>query len=526
MSPAVSPAPNDTDAFRFHAAARAKDFGAAGLRGLFALQMARALFRLGFSGTAALLVGRLVMGETPGAALPAGIAALLAASILAGLAADRFQATAEASVAMAMRDAAARQLAAMPARQAQGLSAGTAAMSMQRHPEAVAALAIGHRAASMMMGVGPLMAAGALLFASWQAALLVLGLTPVMILFFALVGDAIRRRADAQERAFGRLAGQFADRLRTLPTILANHALKSEQAKLRVRLEAHAERTMGVLRIAFVNAGIIDFFASLSIATLAVFLGLGHLRLAIIPGFSDLQLWQSLFILMIAPDYFAPFRRFSEQYHAKAEGQAAAGALDRLLDGTPVAEPMPALAVPADLPRRGLVALVGPSGSGKTTLLRRMAGIDGEAAVAAPDGFAWISTDAFVPGGTLRQAIAWNAGTAYETHLRLAAQGAGLLDAALLPGGLDAPVEPGGANLSGGQRLRIALARANLSARPVIADEPTAKLDAETALAIRQMLVAMARDRLVVVATHDRALAALAERVIVLGETATVEEAA
>ncbi|TGR94773.1 ABC transporter, partial [Mesorhizobium sp. M2E.F.Ca.ET.209.01.1.1] len=107
-----------------------------------------------------------------------------------------------------------------------------------------------------------------------------------------------------------------ADRIRTLPTILANHAASGEEAKLARRLEAYADNTMGVLRIAFANAGIIDFFASLSIAILAVFLGLGHLKLAMIPGFSNLALWQSLFILMIAPEYFAPFRRFSEQYHA------------------------------------------------------------------------------------------------------------------------------------------------------------------------------------------------------------------
>ena len=176
------------------------------------------------------------------------------------------------------------------------------------------------------LAAGPLLAAAALMFVSWQATLLVIGLTPVMIVFFALVGGEIRRRADIQERSFGRLAGQFADRIRTLPTILANHALAQEKEKLAGRLETYAHNTMGVLRIAFVNAGIIDFFASLSIAMLAVLLGLGHLKLVTIPGFSDLELWQSLFVLMIAPDYFAPFRRFSEQYNAKAEGLAAAAA--------------------------------------------------------------------------------------------------------------------------------------------------------------------------------------------------------
>ena len=95
-------------------------------------------------------------------------------------------------------------------------------------------------------------------------------------------------------------------------------------------MRAYSDSTMGVLKVAFINAGIIDFFSSLSIAILAVFLGLGHLGLIDLPGFSGLHLWQSLFILMMAPDYFAPFRRYAEQYHAKAEGVAAAGALEWL----------------------------------------------------------------------------------------------------------------------------------------------------------------------------------------------------
>ncbi len=96
----------------------------------------------------------------------------------------------------------------------------------------------------------------------------------------------------------------------------------------------------------------------------------------------------------------------------------------------------------------------------------------------------------------------------------LAAGAVGLLDDGLLAGGLDAHLDMGGANLSGGQRLRIAVARAALSERSVIADEPTAKLDPATARAVRQALVEMAGSRLVVAATHDPELAALAGRVI------------
>jgi len=472
------------------------------------------------------------MGEPVDPWFVAAVIVLLAGACAAGLVADNVQAHAENAVSTGLRERAAERLNEMPARKLQSLSVGSVIVSMQRHPESVAALVVGHRAATVMMATGPLLAATVLCFVSWQAGLLVVGLTPIMILFFALVGNAIRRRADAQERAFGRLAGQFADRIRTLPTILANHATMEEEAKLARRLDAYAGKTIGLLRIAFINAGIIDFFASLSIAILAVFLGLGHLKLAMIPGFSNLALWQSLFILMIAPEYFAPFRRFSEQYHAKAEGLAAAAALDRLLGAEPeAAKTLPILdRLPLALPEHGLVAIVGPSGSGKSTLLRRLAGLEtGETPSTRQlvvEEIAWVSTDSYVPQGTLGEALSWNIGQLIPGRLEDAAGAIGLLDDALLPGGLEARLDRGGANLSGGQRLRIAVARAQLSARTVLADEPTAKLDRETAEAVRRMLLAISRSRLVVVATHDRDLAATADMTVDLTPSDAIEEAA
>src|SRR5438067_803105 len=295
-APTQRPDPASSGAFQ--ALAAAQRLAKTGLCGLLTLLTVRTALRLGFAATLAIAAGRLVMGEAVDPWLTAPVIVLLAAACLAGFAADRVQASAETAVSTGLRNLAGDRLNEMPARQLQSLSVGSVIVSMQRHPEAIAALVVGHRAATAMMAAGPLLAAIVLCFVSWQAALLVVGLTPVMILFFALVGNATRRRAAAQERAFGRLAGQFADRIRTLPTIVANHATLDEEAKLARRLDAYAGKTIGLLRIAFVNAGIIDFFASLSIAILAVFLGLGHLKLVTIPGFSNLELWQSLFILM------------------------------------------------------------------------------------------------------------------------------------------------------------------------------------------------------------------------------------
>ena len=523
-----SGAETDRDDAEPDALGEALRLGAVPLRRIIAWQIARTLLRLALAGTMAVLLGSWIMGGPAGSVLLPAIALLLVLAAAAGFRADRAEAEAQASLAAALRRRAGARLTAMPARAVQAMAPGELVVAMQRHPEAIAALALGHRAARSMMAMGPVCAAAALVCVSWQAALTVVVLTPVMVVFFVLVGAAIRTRAEARERAFGRLAGLFADRIRALPTILAHHALAIEADKLERRLDTHAIQTMGVLRIAFLNAGVIDFFASLSIAILAVLLGLGHLKLAAIPGFHDLALWQSLFVLMIAPDYFAPFRRYAEQYHAKADGLAAALALDRLLTRAlpprPRAAEVERIASEFVLPPRGLVALAGPSGAGKSTLLRRLAGLEPGRDV--PSGsVAWIATDSFVPVGTLADALAWNAARPSEAHLVQAAGRVGLLDDALLPGGLEARLERGGANLSGGQRLRIATARALLADGAVFADEPTAKLDAVSAALVRDGLRAMASSRLVVVATHDPALMRLAARRIDLAAPNAVTEA-
>lgn len=502
--------------------------GSGSLRLVLAWRVARTLLRLSLSGTTAVLVGGWVMADVAGAGTHIVLPVVLVLATAVAFGADRAEATAQTRLAARVRSEAGARFVAMPARAVQSLPAGEVVIALQRHPEAIANLAIGHRAARRMLVIGPACATGALLCVSWQAAAIVALLTPVMVVFFVLVGEAIRNRAEIRERAFGRLAGQFADRIRALPTILANHAVAAEAAKLEARLETHARETMGVLRIAFLNAGVIDFFSSLSIAVLAVLLGLGHLGLATIPGFDGLALWQSLFILMISPDYFAPFRHYAEQYHAKADGLAAAAALERLTRPAVPALPMAArierMVSRITLPERGLLALRGPSGSGKSTLLRRLAEVEPEG-MDQRSALRWIATDSFMPEGTLAQAIAWNSGYSDEVRVLQAAGQVGLLNDSLLPGGLDAYVKSGGRNLSGGQRLRIAIARACLAEGPLFADEPTAKLDAGTAALVRACLREVATNRLVVVATHDPALVGLAQSCITLGPSEAPEMA-
>ncbi|WHQ71442.1 ATP-binding cassette domain-containing protein [Methylorubrum extorquens] len=519
----------------------------AGLSRLHGLQALRCVATLGLAVALARLAGALIeTGGLDGLALgPAGVC-LLAGAGLGSLIETR-SAALEAEVAVALIDAAEARLAVMPARAAADLPRGAVIAGLQRHPGALARLVVGHAAARRMMGLGPVLTAGAVAVVSWQAALALLLATPVMIVFFALVGGLIRDRATAQEAALGRLATQFADRVRTLPTILAAHGLPRETAKLERRLQAYADGTMGVLAVAFLNAGVLDFFASLAIAILAVFLGLGHLGLAEIPGFAHLALWQSLLILLLAPEYFLPFRRYAELYHAKAEGEAAAEALAWVFSEeaetrpergvVPVAPGARGLVLPHagpvadfDLPETGLVAVTGPSGAGKSTLLRVLAGVEAPLAGAfrlpAPNLSAtWVSLDTPIPAGTLAAAIA-DGTTATPESVAAAAASLGLSDDPHWPGGLDAPVRAGAENLSGGQRVRVAVARLLLRPGTGFCDEPTAKLDPANAARVRQALACAARTRLVIVATHDPALAALADRRIDLRPTLSERQAA
>jgi len=509
--------------------ALARSFGSGDMRATLGWQVCRALLRIGFSGSLSVFAGRLIEDATFDMAALACALAGLAGSSLAGLFADLGAARAEDVVANRLRSALQEALALKSPARTRTKPAGALVAGLQRYPDALASLVISHSVAKSMLGFGPLLAAAAVAAVSWQAAALLLVSIPVMIVFFALLGSVIRSKAELQEKAFGRLAAQFSDRIRTLPTILANHAAAREHSKIERRMGIYADSTMNVLKMAFINAGIIDFFSALAIAMLAVLLGLGHLGLAHIPGFSGLELWQSLFTLTVAAEFFAPFRRYAEQYHVKAEGQAAAKELDWFFhDGGAASadagniEDKPFVIAgafdAAGLPPAGLVVISGPSGSGKSTLLRRLAGIEATSSGFEPlpqviaGGCDWIATDIYVPAGTLADAIGWNRPGRERAELQQAARRVGLLDERLLPGGLEARIAEGGDNLSGGQRMRIGIARILLSGGVVLADEPTAKLDPRTAALVRQVLAELAQRRLVIVVTHDERLIEAADR--------------
>ncbi|WP_082612202.1 MULTISPECIES: thiol reductant ABC exporter subunit CydD [unclassified Nocardioides] len=376
---------------------------------------------------------------------------------------------------------------------------------------------------------------------------IVVATLPLVPVFGALVGLATRDRAEEQWRAMASLSGHFLDVVRGLPTLVAHRRARAQSARIAEVTDRYRRASVRTLRIAFASSAVLELVATLSVALVAVTVGV---RLA---G-GGLGLHTALVVLLLAPEAYWPLRRVGAEFHAAAEGAAtftaahdllAAGPVDVTERAAPSGTPLvldhltvtwPGRATPAVrdvsalVPARGVTVLTGPSGCGKSTLLATIAGL-------VPAASGTIASGGLPVGGPAWQAqVAWLpqqpqfvAGTIAD-NLRLARPAASddqlwavLREVALeervlaLPRGLAAPLGEDGTTLSAGERARLALARVVLSDRPwVLLDEPTAHLDELTEQVIADTIVALARRRGVVVVAHRPRLVDLAEHRIEL----------
>ena len=399
---------------------------------------------------------------------------------------------------------------------------------------------------------------------SWIAALILLFAMPLIPVFMALIGWRAQVASEKQLAATGGLNGFLLDRLRGMATIRSLGAVDATATKLRADAESLKARTMAVLKIAFLSSAVLELFAALGVALVAVYVGfslLGEIRFG--AWTSGLDLTSGLFVLLLAPAFFEPLRELSAVWHDRAAGEAAINAIDGLsADGLqlPVAAYSPANETAGgirlenigfryskesnaaidgfnlSIPPGEHVALLGASGSGKSTLLALIAGhaaretgsvtIDGQPASACvATGIAWIGQKPHIFAGTVTGNISLGrpgvSTQAVTQALDLAKLGRFARSHARRPLG------DGGIGVSGGEALRLAIARAacNPEACIVLADEPTAHLDAETANEITESLLALAKGRTLVVATHDPRLAARMDRTIVLDPESAREAA-
>ncbi|MER7006525.1 thiol reductant ABC exporter subunit CydD [Dactylosporangium sp. NPDC000555] len=370
---------------------------------------------------------------------------------------------------------------------------------------------------------------------------------PLIPLFMALVGLHTEAANQRQFRLLSRLSHHFLDVVAGLATLRV-FGRAGRQAQVIARISTEQRRvTMRTLRLAFLSSLVLELLATLSVALVAVGIGL-----RLVDG--RLGLATALLVLILAPEVYLPLRQVGANYHASAEGLAAAADVFAVLE-TPLPErgaaPPPAGAIRFDnmvvhhpgrppLPpfsaevRPGeLVALTGPSGCGKSTVLAVLMGfatpesgtvtVDGtDLSTVDPDGWrrrvAWLPQRPWLFAGTIADNIRLGAQEADDAAVRHAAARAGALDfVEALPDGLGTRIGDDGAGLSAGQRQRIALARVFLRDAPlVLLDEPTAGLDAATEADILAAIRAHAAGRTVILVAHRPALLAAADREIPL----------
>lgn len=376
----------------------------------------------------------------------------------------------------------------------------------------------------------------------WKEALFLLAIYPLIIFFMIILGLAAQAKADKQYAGYQRLSNHFVDTLRGLPTLKQLGLNETYADNVYHVSEDYRKKTMATLTIAMTSTFALDFFTTLSIAIIAVFLGFGLMN-------STIQLLPALVILTLAPDYFAPIRNFANDYHATLNGKNALTAVldvlqratpnDRelLSDRDPVWQDDDALKfdhvnvgysaddttlqdISFDVHGFQKVGIIGASGSGKSTLINTLGGFlspqAGEINVRGTqvphlDQKAWQRSFVYIPQApylfhaSLRDNLAFYSPDADDAAVNAAAAKAGLTDwIATLPAGLDTPIGEGARGVSGGQAQRIALARAFLddSRRILLFDEPTAHLDIETEVELKQTMLPVFDHHLVFFATH------------------------
>lgn len=429
-------------------------------------------------------------------------------------------------------------------RLARPLLAGESAALAIDHMLAIEAQEARFRPARAASAAAPLLVAAIVACASWvSAAILLVTLVP-FALGMILAGTAARHAAERQLAAIAGLSGLFVDRIRTLPIIRHFGAEDRIARQVGIATREVADRTVAVLRVAFLSGAVLEFFSALSVALVAVYCGFALLGLLPFPAPEKLSLGQAFFALAMAPEFYLPMRRLAAAYHEKQLGDAATSALTTAAVETP-APPPPAHVdglrvtgltiewpnlrigpIGFELAPADLVALTGPTGSGKSSLLAAIAGqlspAAGTVATAGggaldPADVAWAAQAPLLLPGTLAENIALARPDATRDEIAQVAGRVGLDAVMAARGGLDLVLDHRGSGLSGGERRRIGLARALLSRRPLLlCDEPTADLDPESAAGIVALLREVAAGRAVLVATHDPVLVAAARLEVAL----------
>ena len=390
----------------------------------------------------------------------------------------------------------------------------------------------------LTMMIVPVLIFVGMLFLSWTSAVILLVMYPLIVLFMIILGHAAQDRAIKQFGNFQVLSNNFIDSLRGIDTLKYLGLSKRYSKSIFNLSEGFRKKTIAVLKVAMLSTFALDFFTTLSIAIIAVFLGFDLMN-------GKIALFPALGILILAPDYFLPIRDFAGDFHATLNGKNAFKRINELINlpeektndlplkiwsaqdqlkiknlkftyqkGTEIG--------PVSLQVQGFkkIGIIGMSGSGKTSLINLLSGfltpdqaqieLQGQKTTtmnipAWQRQMTYIPQEPYVFTKSLRENIAFYNPQASDDEIKQAIHIMGL-DALLndLPNGLDTVIGRGKRVLSGGQSQRIALARAFLDPKRkiMIFDEPTAHLDIETEIDLKKRMMPLMQNKLVFFATH------------------------
>jgi len=405
---------------------------------------------------------------------------------------------------------------------------------------------------------------------SWAVGGLLVLTAPLIPFFMFLIGMGAESVSQRHFQSLARLSAHFLDTLQGLATLKLFDRSRTETAAIEKTTSDYRRRTMSVLRIAFLSSAVLEFFSMVSIALVAVYLGLSYL------GYIDFGAWKEpltlaggLFILVLAPEFYLPLRELGTHYHARAKALGAAEEILKILEvRTPAGiqgEPSdrfpehmnidckdlrlaydeggrPALCgVDLNISDGERIAVVGASGCGKTTLLNLIMGfLSPDTGAIRVDGIplgeidkdnwrsriSWLGQQPYLFRGSIRENICLGSPHATESAVRKAAADAHVLAfTEQLPSGLDTVVGEQAFGLSRGQAQRVALARTILkNSSLLLLDEPTSGLDVHSEKLVLETLEHLGRNRTVIMVTHRLTNIENADRIYVMDKGVISEQ--
>ena len=431
---------------------------------------------------------------------------------------------------------------------------GALAASTLEHTEALENYFSRYLPQQLIVSVLPMLMIAVVLPVNWVVAIIFLITGPLVPVFMALVGMGAASANRNQFLAMARMSGYFLDRLQGLATLKLFGQAEAELKNINQVSSDFREKTMEVLRIAFLSSAVLEFFSAVAVALVAVYVGLGLLGLIHFGPAIDISLQQALFVLLLAPEFFNPLKQLSVFYHDKA---AAVGAADHILN---LLQQASVDKLEVDVSKSPVktefcielknvskfyqqrqvlkqlnmqikagekVALIGESGAGKTTVFNLLLGfeqassgqvlINGEnAGPETAKQIAWAGQQSSIFYASIKDNISLLNSDLSVQQIERAAEAAGVTEySQYLEQGLLTGVGEKGYGLSGGQVQRIALARAFVKdSEIVLLDEPTANLDRQTKMKLLEVIDRLFKDKTVIIASHDPEVMARMDRVV------------